>query len=257
MAFDISVGPAQLTINAGECVLITEPDGQVHQPSERGLFYRDTRLVSAWTVTVDGLPWTLLSSAVTEHFAAQAMMINPALPRDGGEVPKGTISLSLSRVYRRGRDARDPDAAQPPPGAGAPLADRPRRRRLRRHLRRQVAPPRQPGRHRDLLVGRRRLPAHRPRQRPVPTRPVTRACRRRPAPRAARRRAVLRRRDASQGAWTDRPRLPDHRRRDHRSATGLLASATAWSASRRRRWRRWRGQAMRLSTPYAPTAAAL
>ncbi len=102
MAFDISVGPAQLTINAGECVLITEPDGQVHQPSERGLFYRDTRLVSAWTVTVDGLAWTLLSSAVTEHFAAQAMMINPALPRDGGEVPKGTISLSLSRVIGEG-----------------------------------------------------------------------------------------------------------------------------------------------------------
>ena len=102
MAFDISVGPAQLTINAGECVLITEPDGQVRQPSERGLFYRDTRLVSAWSVTVDGQPWTLLSSAVTEHFAAQAVMVNPALFRDSGEVPKGTISLSISRVIGEG-----------------------------------------------------------------------------------------------------------------------------------------------------------
>ena len=102
MAFDITVGPPQLTINAGECVLITELDGQVQQPSERGLFYRDTRLVSRWTITVDGLPWTLLGSAVTEHFAAQAMMINPALPRDGGEVPKGTVSLSISRVIGEG-----------------------------------------------------------------------------------------------------------------------------------------------------------
>jgi len=102
LAFDINVGPAQLTINAGECVLITEPDGQVHQPSEHGLFYRDTRLVSTWNVTVDGQPWTLLSSAATEHFAAQIVMVNPALPKDDGEVPKGTISLSLSRMLSEG-----------------------------------------------------------------------------------------------------------------------------------------------------------
>ena len=102
MAFDISVGPAQLTIISGECVLITEPDGQVHQPSERGLFYRDTRLISTWIITVDGRPWTLLSSATTEHFAAQVVMINPALPKDDGEVPAGTISLSLSRVISEG-----------------------------------------------------------------------------------------------------------------------------------------------------------
>ena len=102
MAFDISVGPAQLTINAGECVLITEPDGQLHQPSERGLFYRDTRLVSSWTITVDSHPWTLLSSATTEHFAAQVVMINPALPQDDGEVPAGTVSLTLSRVIGEG-----------------------------------------------------------------------------------------------------------------------------------------------------------
>ena len=102
MAFNISVGPSQLTINAGECVLSTEPNGQVHPASELGLFFRDTRLVSTWTVTVDGLPWTLLSSAVTEHFAAQVVMINPALPKDDGEVPKGSFSLSLSRVIGEG-----------------------------------------------------------------------------------------------------------------------------------------------------------
>ena len=41
MAYEISVGPAQLTINTGESVFITEQDGQIHQPSERGLFFRD------------------------------------------------------------------------------------------------------------------------------------------------------------------------------------------------------------------------
>lgn len=103
MAFDISVGPPQLTINAGECVLITEPNGQIGQPSERGLFYRDTRVVSEWGVTVDGREWTLLSSATTEHFAAQVVMVNPALPKDHGEeVPKGTVGLTVSRVIGEG-----------------------------------------------------------------------------------------------------------------------------------------------------------
>ena len=98
MAYEISVGPAQLTINAGECVLITGTDGQIRQPSERGLFYRDTRLISEWAVEVDGRPWQLLSSAATSHFAAQAVLTNPPLPTDGGEVPARSVSLTVSRM---------------------------------------------------------------------------------------------------------------------------------------------------------------
>ena len=50
MAYEITVGSPDLTINTGECVLVTETDGQVRQPSDRGLFYRDTRLISGWAV---------------------------------------------------------------------------------------------------------------------------------------------------------------------------------------------------------------
>ncbi|AWN39539.1 glycogen debranching N-terminal domain-containing protein [Methylobacterium durans] len=102
MAYEIGVGPAQLTINVGESVLITEVDGQIHQPSERGLFFRDTRLVSAWTVTVDDRPWQVLNSAATDHFAAQIVLVNPALPKDDGEVPAGSVSLALSRLLDQG-----------------------------------------------------------------------------------------------------------------------------------------------------------
>ena len=102
MSYEISVGPAQLTINIGECVLITESDGQVHQPSERGLFYRDTRLISRWTIEVDGHPWQLLSSAATAHFAAQIVMTNRELPTDGTAIPAGSISLIVSRLLGLG-----------------------------------------------------------------------------------------------------------------------------------------------------------
>lgn len=102
MAYEITVGPAQLTINVGECVLTTGTDGQVRQPSDRGLFFRDTRLLSGWTVEVNGRPWTLLSSAATCHFAAQAVLTNPALPTDDGELPQHSISLTLSRTLGLG-----------------------------------------------------------------------------------------------------------------------------------------------------------
>ena len=102
MAYEISVGPAQLTINVGECVLTTETDGQIRQPSDRGLFVRDTRLISGWTVEVNGRPWDLLSSAATSHYAAQAVLTNPALPTDDGELPKHSISLTLSRTLGLG-----------------------------------------------------------------------------------------------------------------------------------------------------------
>ncbi len=102
MAYEISVGPAQLTINIGECVLITDTDGAIRQPSERGLFYRDTRLISAWDVTVDDRPWTALNSAATAHYASQVVMVNPTLPTDRGEIPQRTISLTVSRMLGLG-----------------------------------------------------------------------------------------------------------------------------------------------------------
>ena len=93
MSYEISVGPDQLTLNIGEVVLISESDGQIRQPSERGLFYRDTRLISEWMATVDGRPWTLLSSAPLAHFAAQAVLTNPALPTDNVELNAGYESF--------------------------------------------------------------------------------------------------------------------------------------------------------------------
>ena len=79
--------------------MITEPDGQIHQPSEHGLFYRDTRLMSTWAVEVNGHPWQPLSSASTDAFACQIVMSNPALPTDrDGDIKKGTVSLTLARL---------------------------------------------------------------------------------------------------------------------------------------------------------------
>ena len=56
MAFKVQVGPAQIAIHQGQSVLLTEPDGQVNWPSNRGLYFRDTRVMSAWAIYANGEP---------------------------------------------------------------------------------------------------------------------------------------------------------------------------------------------------------
>ena len=50
MAFKVQVGPAQIAIHQAQTVLLTEPDGQVNWPSTSGLYFRDTRVISAWAI---------------------------------------------------------------------------------------------------------------------------------------------------------------------------------------------------------------
>ena len=48
MPFKVEVGPPQIAIHHAQTVLITDPDGQVNWPSDKGLYFLDTRMISAW-----------------------------------------------------------------------------------------------------------------------------------------------------------------------------------------------------------------
>jgi hypothetical protein len=67
MSLEIKVGPPQLAIHQGHAVLLTEPDGQINWPSEKGLYFYDTRVISSWTVYANGEPWD--DSNESEGFA--------------------------------------------------------------------------------------------------------------------------------------------------------------------------------------------
>ena len=54
MAFKVQVGPPQIAIHQGQTVLITEQDGQINWPSEEGLYFFDTRVVSSWAIYANG-----------------------------------------------------------------------------------------------------------------------------------------------------------------------------------------------------------
>src|ERR1700722_19680232 len=48
--FKVQVGPQQVSIHQGQTVLVSEPDGQINWPSDKGLYFLDTRVISSWPI---------------------------------------------------------------------------------------------------------------------------------------------------------------------------------------------------------------
>ena len=102
MTFKVQVGPAQIAIHQGRTVLVTEPDGTIASPGERGLYFNDTRLISAWSMYADGEAWDLLSGGAINYDVARIHLTNKALETAGGPVPERTLGLVLSRLIEDG-----------------------------------------------------------------------------------------------------------------------------------------------------------
>src|SRR6185437_2689993 len=97
MSLEIKVGPPQLAIHQGHAVLLSELDGQINWPSNKGLYFYDTRVISSWTVYANGEPWELLNGGATTSFDARIFLANRALITEQGPVAQHTLGLTLSR----------------------------------------------------------------------------------------------------------------------------------------------------------------
>jgi glycogen debranching enzyme len=102
MAFKVQVGPAQIAIHQGQTVLVTEPDGQVNWPSKCGLYFRDTRVISAWAIYADGEEWDLLNGGAVAPHAARIFLTNRAFVSEDGPIVARTLGLMVSRHIEGG-----------------------------------------------------------------------------------------------------------------------------------------------------------
>jgi N-terminal domain of (some) glycogen debranching enzymes len=102
MSVKLSVGPPHITIASGETILVTGPDGQIPSGSQKGLFFRDTRLISRWNIYANGEEWDLLNGGAITSYASRTFLINRAIPSESGEVPARSLSLVLSRSILQG-----------------------------------------------------------------------------------------------------------------------------------------------------------
>jgi glycogen debranching enzyme len=97
MVFKVQVGPPQIAIHQAETVLVTEPDGQVNWPSKRGLYFRDTRVISAWAIYANGELWDLLNGGAIAPHAARIFLTNRAFLSEDGSIPARTLGLMIGR----------------------------------------------------------------------------------------------------------------------------------------------------------------
>ncbi|HEY7581760.1 MAG TPA: glycogen debranching N-terminal domain-containing protein [Acetobacteraceae bacterium] len=97
MSFKVEVGPPQIAIHHAQTVLITESNGEVGWPSEKGLYFLDTRLISAWAIYANGEEWDLMNGgAVTSH-KARIHLTNRSIPTEDGTIPPRSLGLVIGR----------------------------------------------------------------------------------------------------------------------------------------------------------------
>ena len=97
MAFKVQVGPPQIAIHQGQKVLVSEPDGQIAGPSEKGLYFLDTRIVGNWAIYANGEPWELLNGGPVNYHAARIFLTNKSILTEDGPIPPRTVGLTISR----------------------------------------------------------------------------------------------------------------------------------------------------------------
>ena len=102
MPFKVQVGPEQIAIHQGQTVLISDPDGQIKWPTEKGLYFRDTRILSSWSIYANGEPWQLLNGGAISYYACRVYLTNRPLLSEDGAIPERTLGLTISRSIAGG-----------------------------------------------------------------------------------------------------------------------------------------------------------
>jgi len=97
MAFKVQVGPPQIAIHQGQTILLTESDGQINWPSDKGLYFLDTRVISNWRIFANGEPWELLNGGAITYYAARIFLTNRSIRTEDGMIPARTLGLCISR----------------------------------------------------------------------------------------------------------------------------------------------------------------
>jgi hypothetical protein len=105
----VTVGPSTLTINHDRQFLISQPNATMLPQDDVGFYARDTRFVSGYNVTFNGVKPLLLDAITVEHFSARHEFMTPELrlgPGTGadadGVLPERSLGFRLERTILEG-----------------------------------------------------------------------------------------------------------------------------------------------------------
>ena len=83
-------------------MLVSEPSGEIDWPSEKGLYFLDTRIISSWRIYANGEPWELLNGGAISYYASRIYLTNRRIPTADGVIPQRTLGLVISRLISDG-----------------------------------------------------------------------------------------------------------------------------------------------------------
>src|SRR5262245_61466151 len=102
MPVEIAVGSPVLSASNGATFMVTDLAGEIQADTDQGVFADDTRFVSYYAISANGVSWQRLTSAVTEYYATRVYLTNPAIATEQGAIEPGTLSLVISRTIGDG-----------------------------------------------------------------------------------------------------------------------------------------------------------
>ena len=93
----------QHILKENELVIVSDEQGDMPQGRRRlGLYYRDTRYLSIFEMTIDGQRTRLLSSSSEQNYVCDIQLANPTI-----ELPDGNTALARTISIRRSRYLKD------------------------------------------------------------------------------------------------------------------------------------------------------
>ena len=101
MAFKVHVGPPQITVHQGQTVLVSELDGQINWPSEKGLYFLDTRMISSWAIYANGEQFELLTGGPISYYATRIFLTNKLIrTEDGVQLWSQTYDRNVKDIFQ-------------------------------------------------------------------------------------------------------------------------------------------------------------
>ncbi len=89
------LGAGTITLVEGSSFCISLPNGNIHPELPHGVFFQDTRILSGWSLTVDGRPLETLAAETKEPYRAQYVS---RVPRTDGYADSTLIVERLREV---------------------------------------------------------------------------------------------------------------------------------------------------------------
>lgn len=102
MPFKVQVGPPQIAIHQAMTVLVTDPNGEIHWPGDKGLYFFDTRVISAWATYANGAEWDLLNGGALNYDTSRIFLTNRAFLTEDGPIAPQTLAFGVGRVIDQG-----------------------------------------------------------------------------------------------------------------------------------------------------------